>query len=293
MKRSREPDDAHDWPRSRDPAHVVMTARERAPPLVSSVRMRIRYFGHTDVGLSREHNEDSHLADPDLGVFVVADGVGGRAKGEIASQEAVELIWEWLKRNEPLVREIAAGNATERTAQLCQLVRGAIQNACYMVHTMGQLDPEQRGMSTTASVFLVCGNVGVVGQVGDSRVYLVRNGEVAQLTEDHTLINYQLKHGLITPEQATRSRTRNVITRAVGHKDYVEVDTLPIPLFPGDRIVLCSDGFHGYIESYEEMRYFLDMEVEDAVLEAIRFANAKGGRDNITALMVELESEEE
>lgn len=255
--------------------------------------MRLRYFGHTDVGLAREHNEDSHLADPDLGVFVVADGVGGRAKGEVASQEAVELIWEWLKRNEATIREIAAANASERAGQLCQLVRGAIQNACYMVHTMGELDPEQRGMSTTASVFLVCGNVGVVGQVGDSRVYLVRGGEVAQLTEDHTLINYQLKHGLITPEQATHSRARNVITRAVGHKDYVEVDTLPIPLFPGDRLVLCSDGLHGYIDSPEHMRYFLDMEVEDAVLEAIKFANAQGGKDNITALVVELFDEEE
>jgi serine/threonine protein phosphatase PrpC len=253
--------------------------------------MRIRYFGHTDVGLQREHNEDSHLADPDLGVFVVADGVGGRAKGEVASQEAVELIWEWLKRNESIVREIGAGNATERTAQLCQLVRGAIQNACYMVHSMGELDPEQRGMSTTASVFLACGNVGVVGQVGDSRVYLVRENEVAQLTEDHTLINYQLKHGLITTEQAANSRAKNVITRAVGHKDYVEVDTLPIPLFAGDRVILCSDGFHGYVKDLREMDFFREMDVEDAVLEAIRFANESGGKDNITVLAVELSDE--
>lgn len=270
---------------------VLDTLRQR--DVVSCRRMRIRYFGHTDVGLSREHNEDSHLADPDLGVFVVADGVGGRAKGEVASQETVELIWEWLKRHEALINEIAAGNATERAPQLCHLVRGAIQNACYMVHSMGELDPEHKGMSTTASVFLVCGNVGIVGQVGDSRVYLVRGGEVAQLTEDHTLINYQLKHGLITPEQAQKSRARNVITRAVGHKDYVEVDTLPIPLFAGDRIVLCSDGFHGYVETDDEMRWFLEMEVEDAVLEAIRFANSKGGKDNITALMVELRADEE
>jgi serine/threonine protein phosphatase PrpC len=254
--------------------------------------MRIHYFGHTDVGRSREHNEDSHLADPDLGVFVVADGVGGRAKGEVASQETVELVWEWLKRNEALIQEIAAGNATARAGQLCHLVRGAIQNACYMVHSMGELDPEHRGMSTTASAFLVCGNVGIIGQVGDSRVYLARNGEVAQLTEDHTLINYQLKHGLITPEQAATSRAKNVITRAVGHKDYVEVDTLPIPLFPGDRIILCSDGFHGYIENTEQLRYFLEMEVEDAVLEAVDFANEQGGKDNITAMMIELLDDE-
>lgn len=250
--------------------------------------MRIRYFGHTDVGLSREHNEDSHLADPDLGVFVVADGVGGRAKGEVASQETVELIWEWLKRNESIIADIAQSDGHDRAGQLCQIVRSAIQNACYMVHSMGEIDPEHRGMSTTASVFLVCGTVGVVGQVGDSRVYLVRQGEVAQLTEDHTLINYQLKQGLITPEQAANSRAKNVITRAVGHKDYVEVDTLPIPLFAGDRIVLCSDGFHGYVETVEDMAYFRDMDVEEAVLEAIRFANAKGGKDNITAMMVEL-----
>jgi protein phosphatase len=251
--------------------------------------MRLRYFGHSDVGLSREHNEDSHLADPDLGVFVVADGVGGRAKGEVASQETVEFIWEWLKRNEPLIREIAAsGDPRERAGQLCHLVRSAIQNACYMVHSMGEIDPEQRGMSTTASLMLVCGAVGVVGQVGDSRVYLVRNGEVAQLTEDHTLINYQLKHGLITPEQAANSRAKNVITRAVGHKDYVEVDTMPIPLFPSDRIILCSDGFHGYVETPEDMQYLKEMDVEEAVLEAIRFANSRGGKDNITALMIEL-----
>lgn len=253
--------------------------------------MKVRYFGHTDVGLTREHNEDSHLADPDLGVFVVADGVGGRAKGEVASQETVELIWEWLKRHEKMIAEFAQDGQTDRAGQLCQLVRGAIQNACYMVHSMGEIDPDHRGMSTTASVFLLCGRLGVVGQVGDSRVYLVRGNEVAQLTEDHTLINYQLKQGLITPEQAQNSRAKNVITRAVGHKDYVEVDTLPIPLFPGDRIVLCSDGFHGYVESNDDMRYFIDLDVEEAVLEAIRFANAKGGRDNITAMMVELGTE--
>lgn len=250
--------------------------------------MKLRYFGHTDVGLAREHNEDSHLADPELGVFVIADGVGGRAKGEVASQETVELIWEWLKRNEAIIADIASGTASERAGQLCQIVRSAIQNACYMVHSMGEIDPEHRGMSTTASVFLVCGNVGVIGQVGDSRVYLVRKGEVEQLTEDHTLINYQLKQGLITPEQAQNSRAKNVITRAVGHKDYVEVDTLPIPLFVGDRIVLCSDGFHGYVQKPEDMAYFRELDVEEAVLEAIRFANARGGKDNITAMMVEL-----
>ena len=250
--------------------------------------MRVRHFGHTDVGLTRDHNEDAFLADPDLGLYVVADGVGGRAKGEVASQEAVDLVWEWVKRDEQFIRVASQGHDHVIVGQLCRLMRGAIQNACYMVHNMGQLDPEHRGMSTTASAFLVCGSVGIVGQVGDSRVYLVREGNISQLTEDHTLVNYQLKHGLITPDEAARSRSKNVITRAVGHKDYVEVDVVAVPLFPGDRVLLCSDGLHGYVESAGDLRFLLDSDPQQAVLDSVRFANGRGGRDNVTALVVDL-----
>jgi serine/threonine protein phosphatase PrpC len=252
--------------------------------------MRVRYFGHTDVGMKRSHNEDAFLADPDLGLFIVCDGVGGRARGEVASREAVDFIWEWVKREEPTLNASRErSREPDVVAKLCQIMRGAIQNATYMVHSLGQLNPDHRGMSTTASAFLVCGNLGVVGQVGDSRVYLSRDGQTSQLTEDHTLVNYQLKHGLISPEEAKRSRIRNVITRAVGHKDYVEVDTLPIPLFARDRILLCSDGLHGYLTDGALERIMAN-DVQAAVLDAIRFANEQGGSDNITALMVELDT---
>ncbi|MFO7565452.1 MAG: protein phosphatase 2C domain-containing protein [Enhygromyxa sp.] len=250
--------------------------------------MRVRYFGHTDVGMKRTHNEDAFLADPELGLFIVCDGVGGRARGEIASREAVDFIWEWFKREEKQLAELrAAGHSAEVVGRLCQLMRGAIQNATYMVHSLGELNPEQRGMSTTASAFYVAGPIGIVGQVGDSRVYLSRDNRVSQLTEDHTLVNYQLKHGLITPEEAKRSRIRNVITRAVGHKDYVEVDTLPIPLFARDRILLCSDGLHGYLTD-AALERIMAKDVQEAVLESIRFANEQGGSDNITSLLIEL-----
>jgi protein phosphatase len=250
--------------------------------------MRLRYFGHTDVGQKRAHNEDAYLADPDLGLFIVCDGVGGRARGEVASSETVDFIWEWVKRGSEVVTAARANPSPENVTNLCRVLRGAIQNACYLVHSMGELDPEHKGMSTTASVLVVAGNVGVIGQVGDSRVYLSRGGDVSQLTEDHTLINYQIKHGMITPEEAKKSRVKNVITRAVGHKDYVEVDTLPIPLFPNDRILLCSDGLHGYLQNEEDLHRILAADVQEAVLEAVRFANSKGGSDNITAMLVEL-----
>ena len=253
--------------------------------------MQARFFGHSDVGLRRQHNEDAFLADPELGLYVVCDGVGGRAKGEVASKETVDFIWEWLKREEPALRAAAEQMAVHpdgAIGNLTRIMRQAIQNACYMVHSMGQIDPAHRGMSTTTSALLLCGTVGIVGQVGDSRVYLSREGEIVQLTEDHTLINYQLKHGLISEAEAATSKSKNVITRAVGHKDYVEVDVHALPLQPGDRYLLCSDGLHGYVESPADLQYLMDLDVQAAAIEAIRFANARGGKDNITALVVEL-----
>lgn len=250
--------------------------------------MPVRYFAHTDVGQKRAHNEDAFLADPDLGLFVVCDGVGGRARGEVASSEAVDLIWEWIKREEAFIETARENPSSDDVQRLCRTVRGAIQNATYMLHSMGEINPEQRGMSTTASTLLLAGTVAIVGQVGDSRVYLRRNDQVSQLTEDHTLINYQIKAGLITPDEAKNSRVKNVITRAVGHKDYVEVDTLPIPIFPSDRLLLCSDGLHGYLQTDDDVEQIMGQDVQQGVLDAIRFANEQGGSDNITAMLVEL-----
>src|SRR5262249_55948219 len=147
-------------------------------------------------------------------------------------------------------------------------------------------DPERKGMSTTISTLLVVQASAFIAQVGDSRVYMMREGEVQQLTEDHTLINYKLKHGLITQEEARKAPGKNVITRAVGHRDYVEVDTTRVQVLPGDRFLLCSDGLHGYLQE-KEIAPLLALEpLTDAARQFIALANARGGRDNITAVIV-------
>jgi serine/threonine protein phosphatase PrpC len=258
--------------------------------LSSAAMTSTRHYGHTDTGRVRAHNEDAFLADSGLGLFVVCDGVGGRARGEIASQETVEFIHDWIKSDTADIEAARAHKVDAATLQrLGALVRGAIQNACYMVHSMGELDPDRRGMSTTASVVLVAAGAAIVGWVGDSRVYLARADQVRQLSDDHTLVNFQVKQGVLTPDQARKSKMKHVITRAVGHRDHVEVDIRTIPLQHGDKLLLCSDGLHEYLDDAPDMlpALFARADLRDAAREAIRQANAEGGRDNITALFVE------
>jgi protein phosphatase len=248
--------------------------------------MRIVSAGLSDIGRKRPHNEDSLLCDDDLGLYVVADGVGGHAKGEVASAEAVEQLAMWVRRHvADMDRAIALRGAAART-DIRRLLEGGMQSACYMVFGLAEQDPEKRGMSTTMSVLLMRGGHAFVGQVGDSRVYRLRNGHLTQLTEDHTLVNYELKHGLITAEEARTATKKNVITRAVGHKDYVQVDTFDDAILPHDRYFLCTDGFHGYIEDEHEITRLMTTEpIEQGVMKAIDAANDLGGRDNITVLI--------
>ena len=247
--------------------------------------MRRWSISKTDIGKKRPHNEDSYYADDGLGLYVVADGVGGHAKGEVASQEAVEQIHGFVKAESAGIAEYLAKPDDEGLAALRRLLEAAVQSACYMVYGMAEQDPEQKGMSTTISTLLLAGEVGIIGQVGDSRVYRLRGGMIQQLTEDHTLLNYKVKHGLLTPEQAARAPGKHVITRAVGHKDYVEVDTIHVDAAPGDRFLLCSDGLHGYLRD-EEIGVIMGVEPKAAVTQLVQLANDRGGRDNITVVLV-------
>jgi protein phosphatase len=246
----------------------------------------LRSFGVTDTGRKRPHNEDAFNCDDELGLFVVADGVGGHAKGEVASQESVEQIHGFVRQGRQAIGDfLNAPGRDEKREQVRRLLESSVQSACYMVFGMADLDPSQRGMSTTISALLIAGSYAVTAQVGDSRIYRVRGGVGVQLTEDHTLVNYKLKQGLISKEEARTMKGKNVITRAVGHKDYVEVDTRELEVQAGDRYLLCSDGLHGYLQPGELEKVLNAGPAEAAPQRFVQLANERGGRDNITVVL--------
>jgi serine/threonine protein phosphatase PrpC len=236
------------------------------------------------VGRRRNVNEDAFSRDDILGLYLVADGVGGHAKGEVASSEAVQHIHDFMIRNRHVLLPISQQRA--RRDEIRRLLEGAVQSACYVVHGMAEMDPQQRGMSTTLSALLVCDTFAVTAQVGDSRIYRVRGGKATQITEDHTLLNYQVKKGEISADQARYMRGKNVITRAIGHKDYVEVDTLFLDLHAGDKYLLCSDGLYAYLHKGELESVLVEDAIDKAPERFIELANMRGGKDNITIVLV-------
>jgi protein phosphatase len=242
-------------------------------------------YGASDVGRRREVNEDAFLCDDQLGLWVVADGMGGHAAGEIASQESIDTIYGMVKRGKGALR-IGEEMTDDHLRAASRLLEGAVQAATYLVFAMSELDSGKAGMGTTISAMMSCGNHLVIAQVGDSRIYRVRNTEVMQLTEDHTLVAWQLKRGLITSDEAKSSRQRNVITRAVGNRDYVQVDISICEAELGDQYLLCSDGLHGYLR-LDEIPALAASGGQVSVQRFVDVANARGGKDNITAILVE------
>jgi serine/threonine protein phosphatase PrpC len=267
---------------------------------MSSAAAALRFYAATDVGRVRDHNEDNFLVDKKLGLFVVCDGMGGHAAGEVASAIAVRTVHEELKREQDRLLaygmadvEETGGQAGTRRAEVLGLMEQAVQMACARVHQEAQQDETKRGMGTTLSALLLLGHQGYIAHVGDSRVYLLRAGRAQQITEDHTVYNELVKRGRLTREQIERVAQKNAITRAVGVYERVDVDTLFVEALTADAFVLCSDGLHGYLQSPDELAQIVQAPVSsDACTRAlIEMANERGGKDNVTAVVAQLGGE--
>lgn len=243
---------------------------------------KINAQGATDVGRIRQTNQDAFLVDLNDNIFVVADGMGGHAGGEVASRLCVQEIADYLRRHERMVKDPKRNHPDPR---LSSLLAEAINHASTRIYERALEEPDLKGMGTTSTLVKISGDHAYCAHVGDSRLYLIRCGFIYQITFDHSLVNEQLRAGLITKEQARFHERRNVITRSVGYQEAEDVDTFCLALAPNDLLLICSDGLHGKVSDEEISNYCSSLEC-GAVSKLISAANENGGDDNITALIV-------
>lgn len=242
--------------------------------------MQLAIAARSDTGMIRAGNEDSFFADANAerGVFVVADGMGGHAAGEVASEMAVQIVaGELVARS-----DLGSGAATR---ELARTLRQA--NAAIYERTITEAD--KQGMGTTASVLVLAAGRYVIGQVGDSRVYLLRDGQLAQLTKDHSYVQEQVDAGMLTPEQARYHPYSNVITRCVGASADVEPDSYEGEIRVGDIFLVASDGLTGMVDDRRLLQLLSARSSPQRTVDAlVAEANGRGGLDNITAVVVQV-----
>lgn len=255
--------------------------------------VRLSWAVATDHGLRRDSNEDAYAARPDLGLFLVADGMGGHAAGEVASKLTADTIEAFandtrardLNRTWPFPFEPSLSIDANR-------LKAAFRLANRQVAVRMESQQELRGMATTASAVLLQERketmFAAIGHVGDSRVYLYRGGELRQLTDDHSWVGEQIRSGVMSDADARRHPWRNVVTRAISGGADPEVDVVETTMEPGDRLLLCSDGLSGVVSTEDMGRLASIPGLEAACAALIGAANAAGGPDNITAVLIEI-----
>lgn len=239
--------------------------------------MSLEVWCQTDVGLRRESNQDSFLIDRELGLYIVADGMGGHKGGEVASKMAAEKV-----------REIVAlkyrGLGRQYTVR--QMLQEAVTHASHAIYDRSQRDADCNGMGTTLVACFAYENALFVANVGDSRAYMFSSPNLWQITEDHSLVNEQIRNGLLTEENAVHFGAKNVITRSVGYERDVECDVFERQIKKGELFLICSDGLSGMVSDEDISTAFRDLKPAELATFFIEAAKAGGGDDNITALVL-------
>lgn len=240
--------------------------------------MKLRGAGDSDVGRRRRINEDRHGQDAGLGLYLVADGMGGHTAGQVASALAIDTVLEAVRAG-----TVGDGSLTER-------LRRAVALANERIYATGEARAELSGMGTTLVALLGEGSRAAVAHVGDSRAYRVRGGRIRQLTDDHSLVGELQRRGEISADAAREHPHRHVLTRALGVRPEAEPDLGELALEPGDVFVLCTDGLIHHVRDEEIAKAVEGAEdLEEAARRLVGLANARGGEDNITVLLVRCE----
>ncbi|MEO8703980.1 MAG: protein phosphatase 2C domain-containing protein [Kofleriaceae bacterium] len=241
----------------------------------------------TDVGVVRDHNEDSAHMEAVKGFFIVADGMGGHAAGEVASAMAVETVRVTLEAAKPEIDAFKKAPTDAGRRGIVQLLQSAVLSAHQAVFQRGQNEQDKAGMGTTLDVVLVAGPEAFVAHVGDSRTYLIREGRSSQITTDHTVAEVLVIEGKLTIEEAQVSPLRTILVNAIGVSADVGVEMAHVTLKRGDRLLLCSDGLHDYFPVEEEIAQKLSSDKPgDALADMVELAKTRGGHDNITGVAV-------
>ena len=248
------------------------------------MRFKMELASMSDPGKMRNTNEDSAITNPDLGLALVADGMGGHRSGEVASSMAVKITLDKLASMQRTGLKPSAYNDkyTLRTNQL----GFAVKLANSVIYETGNSTPENKGMGTTLSAILLNGDKVAIAHIGDSRVYLFRDGTLQQVTEDHSLVMEHVRKGLLTQEQAEKSPLQNIITRALGAQKNPLIDLMEVPVMENDRFLLCTDGLFKAITVDNIARIMKTTpEGQKACELMVKTANDNGGPDNVTVVI--------
>lgn len=251
---------------------------------------RISSLGATDVGMKRSGNEDAFAVINEIGLYLVADGMGGHSSGEVASRIAIEEISKFF------VEDTMSEDATwpyvfdDTMSLAANKLRTAIDIANEQIQLYASGHPESRGMGTTIVAALANGNSMVISNVGDSRAYLLKGGVMRQVTTDHSWVAEQIHQGFLSEKEAEKHPFRNVITKALGTKEQALPDILELAITGGERLLLCSDGLNSMVRD-KEIKKILSSSgpLEGICRQLIRKANDKGGEDNITVLIIDVD----
>ncbi|MDY7576082.1 Stp1/IreP family PP2C-type Ser/Thr phosphatase [Actimicrobium sp. CCI2.3] len=256
-----------------------------------SIPLQLEFAALTDTGLLRPHNEDAIAISPDFGLVILADGMGGYNAGEVASNMAITIVRQVMETE---LQAIASELAVDASDHLPALLSHAVNEANTAILTAALLEPEYTGMGTTLVMALFHHETMTLAHVGDSRCYRQRDGQLEQLTRDHSFVQEQLDAGLVSADEAWLSPNRNLITRAVGVDDVIEVEVHDVAVLPGDLYLLCSDGLSDMLTA-QHIEAILQDSTEDLQLAAANLlasANEQGGLDNISVILVYVQDHE-
>ncbi|MGO9137544.1 MAG: Stp1/IreP family PP2C-type Ser/Thr phosphatase [Syntrophales bacterium] len=246
--------------------------------------MEVFACGRTDKGLVRPNNEDGFYIDDNAGLLVVADGMGGHASGEIASKLALDVIKDYFKAFKE-GKTALIGKLDEGYSEMAKALGSSVRLANQAIYEAAKSNTGWQGMGTTVAAVVINRNRLSIAHVGDSRVYLVRAGDIEQLTDDHSVVYEQVKRELLTREDAQKSEIRNLLTRALGVATNVEVDISELTLSTGDILILCTDGLNSMVSDNDILTITVSTKDPAAVCDRlVEVANKQGGNDNITVI---------